>query len=43
MAEYRWDDLLTDPRFERFFEQMTEEYERAKESDALLPLSPFLC
>ena len=38
MAERRWDALFADPRSERFFDQIAEQYKQAKQNDAFRPL-----
>ncbi len=38
LADQRWDELLADPRSERFFDQMAERYEQTKREDAFRPL-----
>lgn len=38
LAERRWQELLADPRSERFFDEMEALYEQAKRDDGFLPL-----
>ena len=41
LADRRWNELLSDPRSERFFDEMANRYERAKRENAFSPLPTF--
>ena len=38
LADRRWDELFADLRSERFFDQMAEQYQRAKRDNSFRPL-----
>jgi TPP-dependent pyruvate/acetoin dehydrogenase alpha subunit len=38
LQEREWDESLADPRSDAFFDEMYEEYQKAKQQDALDPL-----